>query len=1042
MRISDYALKNKAAVITLVIMSVIFGWRSYSTLPRESSPDISIPYVFVSTYYFGTSPEDMETLVTKEIEKKLSEIDNIKEMQSLSAEGVSSITVEFEADENIDDMLAKVREKVDLAKPDLPADAEDPYISELNFGAFPIILVNITGDYDQVRLKQVAETVEDEIERIPGILDVNLSGGLERELQINVDPDKLRHYRLSLGDVQGAIQSENLNMPGGNLDIGKYSYLLRVPGEIEDPSEIENFVVSSKDGFPIYVRDLADVEYGFKDQSSTARMEGQNCITIAVSKRSGENLIRIADEVRERCGAMLESLPPTTRMSFTSDQSKDIRMMVGELENGIINGLVLVVLVLIFFLGFRTSMFVAIAIPLSMLISFFILELLGYTLNMVVLFSLILALGMLVDNAIVIVENIYRFMEEGYPASEAAAKGVREVAWAVTASTATTICAFYPLIFWPGIMGEFMSYLPITLIITLSSSLFVGLLINPALCATFMRIPQRKRKTGEETEKQESKIFALYRRTLNWALNHRLLVMAQSLALFVVIIVLYGMFGNGVEFFPKIDPKKIFVDYELPSGSRLVTTDSYLQQTEATLGQDEDILTYVAQSGVGTGDFDAMSPSGGPAHKGRISIDMVDREFRSRSSRLSMSDIRSTIQDFAGADVIVKEQEEGPPTGAPVSIELSGDDFQILGETAKAVLEEIRSVPNLVNLSTDFDEGKPEIQVIVDRERAAYLGVGTGMIGGMLRTAFNGAETGTFRDGSEDVDIIVRLAKDHRTRVEDIENLQLVIEEGEMVPLSSVASVQITTGLGGISRKDQKRVVTVSADVEGRLASDAFVEVQTLLADYELPHGVQLKFGGENQDQKEAEEFLSKAFIMAIFAIGLVLVLQFHSLTTPMVIIFSVILSLLGVFSGLLITGIPFGVIMTGVGVISLAGVVVNNAIVLLDYTIQLRQRGMAKRDALLQAGLTRARPVLLTATTTILGLMPMATGVSFNFFEWRWILESDSSQWWSSMAVAVIFGLLFATVLTLIVVPVMYSLLDSMTVWVNKKFGGLVNPN
>jgi multidrug efflux pump len=1041
MKISDYALKNRAAVFVLVLISVIFGWKSYSTLPRESSPDVTVPYVFITTYYFGTSSSDMETLVTQEIEKKLSEIDNVKEMRSQSSEGVSSISVEFEADEDIDNMLAKVREKVDLAKPDLPSDAEDPYITEMNFGAFPIILVNITGDYDQVRLKNVAEDVRDEVENIKGILDVTLSGGLERELQVNVDPEKLRHYRLSLQDVQMAILNENMNMPGGNIDVGKYSYLLRVPGEILEPREIENFVVKSENSFPIYVRDVATVDYAFKERSSTARMEGQNCITLAVSKRSGENIIRIADEVRERCNHLLAELPTTTRIAFTSDQSKDIRMMVGELENGIINGLLLVVFVLIFFLGFRTSMFVAVAIPLSMLISFVVLSLLGYTLNMVVLFSLILALGMLVDNAIVVVENIYRFMEEGTRSSEAASKGVREVAWAVTASTATTLCAFVPLAFWPGIMGEFMSYLPITLIITLSSSLVVGLLINPAICASLLRVPKRKQSTNRL---HDSKALQTYNRLLTWSLDHRLAVLIYSFLFLFGVLGLYAVFGNGVEFFPKIDPKKVFVDFELPSGSRLKTTDQMVQEIEKTLFSDEEIQTFVGQAGVGTGDFDAFSPTGGPAHKGRISIDMVDREFRTRSSRETMRDIRVNIQEMAGARVVVKEQEEGPPTGAPITIELSGDDFLVLGEISKEVLERLQKVRGIVNLKSDFDEGKPEIQVIVDRERAAYLGVGTAMIGSSLRAAFKGVETGSFRDGNDDIDITVRFAKDYRTRIEDIEDLQLVLDQGEtagdMIPLSSVASVVMTTGLSSITRKDQRRMVAITGDVEGRLASDALVEVRSILAEYQLPHGVQIEFGGENQEQEEAQEFLSRAFVMAIFAIGMVLVLQFHSLTTPIVIIFSVILSLSGVFCGLLITQIPFGIVMTGVGVISLAGIVVNNAIVLLDYTIQLRDRGLKKRDAIVQAGLTRARPVLLTATTTVLGLLPMATGVSFNFFEWRWITESDSSQWWSSMAIAVIFGLVFATVLTLVVVPVMYSSIDSLNQWLRRTTGKLLN--
>ena len=1037
MRISDYALKNRPAVFTIILMSVFFGLYSYISLPREASPEVKVPYVIVSTYYFGTSPEDMENLVTKEIEKKLAEIDKIKEMRSQSGEGSSVITIEFDAKENIDDMLAKVREKVDLAKPDLPADAEDPYISEINFSTFPILLVNITGDYDPVKLKRVAEDLQDEIENVSGVLDVTLSGGFEREVQVNVDPEKLRHYRLGLEDVQNAIRGENLNMPGGNLEVGNYSFLLRVPGEVEDPLEIADFVVKADQHFPIYVRDVAEVVYGFKDAASTARMEGSDCITLGVSKRTGENIVRIVRDVRQVVADAASDLPPTTRVTFTSDQSKDIQMMVDELENGIINGLVLVVLVLVFFLGFRTSMFVAVAIPLSMLLSFIILQALGYTLNMIVLFSLILALGMLVDNAIVIVENIYRLMEEGMGPMEASAAGVKEVGWAVIASTVTTLAAFFPMVFWPGIMGEFMKYLPITLIITLSCSLFVALTINPVICGSLLRI--KKKHEGHE-RLSESRFLALYRRVLNWSLDHRIAVLSLAhLALFLIIAV-YSAYGTGIEFFPSIDPKKVFVDFELPTGSRLEATDGYVSRVEGELGQYENIQTYVAQSGVGTGDFDFAGPSGGPVNKGRISIDMIDRDYRKRSTRETMADIRKGVGEVAGADVVVKEMEEGPPTGAPVTIEIAGKDFRVLGDLSEDIRKRIRDVSGLVNLQSDFDKGKPEIQVHVDRSRAAYLGVGTGMIGGAVRTAFNGSETGSYRDGEDDVDITVRLAERFRSRVEDIGDLNLVIEGGDLIPLSSVAEIELATGLGSINRKDQKRMVTVTADVEGRLPNDALNEVKALLADTELPGGYTMTFAGESKDQDEAQAFLTKAFIIAVFSIGMVLVLQFKSLTTPMIIIFTVLLSLIGVFTGLLVTRMPFGIIMTGVGVISLAGVVVNNAIVLLDYTIQLRQRGLAKREAVLTAGMTRLRPVLLTATTTMLGLVPMATGVSFDFKKFHWVIGSDSSQWWSSMAVAVIFGLLFATVLTLIVVPVFYSLVDSMNASVKKRFGHLVN--
>lgn len=1044
MGIIDYAIRNRAAVFTMILMIVTLGLRAYLTLPRESTPDITIPFAVVSTFYFGTSPEDMETLVTEKLETKLGEINKVKEMRSMSGEGISSISVEFDADADVDEMLTKVREKVELARADLPTDAESPMVSEVNFSAFPVLLINVSGDYGPAQLKDVAQDIQDELEGVAGVLDVGVTGGLEREVQINVDPAKLRHYRLGLWDVQNAIQMENLNMPGGAMEVGAYSYLLRVPGEIGEPREIADFVIKADKQFPVYLRDIADVRYSFKDASSTARMDGRECVTISISKRAGENLIVIVDEARARIGAMLPSLPPTTKVTFTSDQSKDIKSMVDELENEIINALILVVAVLVFFLGLRTSLIVATAIPLSMLLGFVVIQSLGYTLNMIVLFSLILVLGMLVDDAIVIVENIYRFMQDGHRPFEAARKATHEVSWPVTGGTLTMLVAFLPMAFWPGIMGEFMKYLPITLIIMLSASLFVGLTINPTVTGWLLRVKPKASGGAEHASGADSRDLAFanfYKRVLVWALNHRWTVVIGSHAALIAVIVAFSFWGTGTEFFPSIDPKKIYADFELPSGSRLEATDAYVQQVEQTLaaGKYPDVQTYVAQSGVSLGNFD-MGPTGGPVNKGRVTIDMVDRELRRRSTLETMADLRADLAQVAGADVTVQKMEEGPPTGKPVTIELSGTDFRVLGDLADHIIDTIKTVPGLVNLKSDFDRGKPEIQVHVDRGRAAYLGVNTAQIGGAVRTAFNGSQVGSYREGDEDVDISVRFAAPHRRSVEDIENLTLVTGNGDLVPLSSVARVEMTTGLGGINHVDQKRVVTVTADVEGRLPNDALGEVKAMLKDYALPTGYNTHFAGQSKEQDDAQAFLGKAFAVAIFLIGLVLVTQFKSLTTPIIIIFTVVLSLVGVFLGLLVTRMPFGIIMTGIGVISLSGTVVRNAIVLLDYTILMRERGMSKYDALVQAGTIRLRPVLLTAACTVLGLVPMALGVAFDFKHWHWVGETDSTQWWQGLAIAVIFGLTVATMLTLVVVPVLYSLVDGFNVKMRKLFGGLVN--
>ncbi len=1040
--IIDYALKNRAAVLVLILMILAVGTRSYLTLPREAQPDVSVPFAIVTTVYYGTSPEDMESQITDKLESKLGEIQEIKEMRSLSGDGVSSISVEFEADADVDEMLTKLREKVDLAKSELPVDAEEPMVTEISFSDFPVLLVNVTSDYDPALLKEVAEDIQDELKTVPGVLDVKVSGGLEREVQVNIDPEKLRHYRVSLFDVQGAIQSENLNVPGGAMEVGTYNYLLRVPGEIEDPLSLGDFVVKSAPN-PIYLRDVAEVRYTYKDRASTARMERRECVTISITKRTGENLIRIVDEARSRMDKLLPGLPPTTRVTFTSDASADIKSMVHELENEIINALVLVIAVLIFFLGLRTSLIAATAIPLSMLLGMIVLEGMGYTLNMIVLFSLILVLGMLVDDAIVVVENIYRFVQDGHKPFRAASKATKEVAWPVTGGTMTMIVAFLPLAFWPGIMGEFMKYLPITMMIMLLASLVVGVTINPTITGWLMRVKSDKGAHGREGIGADSRDLAFanaYRRVLEWALCHRLTVVAGAHVALFLILILFGAFGTGLEFFPTGDPKKVFVDFELPSGSRLENTDSYVQRVEENMAKYPDVRTYVAQSGVSISEFDFGMGGGGPANKARVSIDMKDREDRQRPSTETMADLRASLKDVTGADVVVQKMEEGPPTGKPVTIEISGEDFAVLGKVADQLLDTIKVVPGLVNLQSDYDQGKPEIQIHVDRERAAYLGVNTAQIGMAVRTAFYGSQTGSFREGDEDVDITVRFAEEHRRSIEDVENLNLLTHDGNLVPLSSVARVEMTTGLGGISHVDQDRVVTVTADVEGRLANDALNDVKAMLKGYSLPQGYSLAFAGQDDEQNAAMAFLSKAFAIAIFLIGLVLVTQFKSITTPLIILFTVVLSLGGVFLGLLVTRMPFGIIMTGIGVISLSGTVVRNAIVLLDYTLLLRERGLAKTEAIVQAGMVRLRPVLLTAACMVLGMMPMALGISFDFRAFRFQGATDSTEWWQGLAIAVVFGLSVATVLTLVVVPVLYSLVDGFTARMRARFGGLVN--
>ncbi len=1028
MIVTNFSIRNYMAVYALIVIIFTAGLYSYITLPREASPDISIPIVLVTTTYEGVAPADMESLITHELEKELRNIENIKEMRSSSKEGVSSISVELDPSVDIDDAVQKVRDKVNIAKPKLPRDADEPIIMEINFSNIPIMIVNISGEYGLVRLKKVAEDLQDKLEQLPGILDVALVGGLEREVQVDIDPERLRYYNLSLRDIVEVIEKENVTMPGGSLDIGDYKYLVRVPGEFKDTSIIKDLVVKTHDLKPVYMRDLADVRFGFKEVSSLSRLKGVEGVSLNVTKRTGENIIEVTDAVKELIETEKPNFPKTTDISITADQSKMTRSLVSDLENNIISGLILVVAVLFFTLGLKVAIFVALSIPFSMLISFSILQAIGFSLNMVVLFSLILALGMLVDNAIVIVENIYRHAQEGSTPWQAAMDATAEVARPVIASTVTTLCAFFPMVFWPGIMGEFMVYLPYTVTITLSSSLFVALVINPTLCATLLTVKGKREELHKMKDEDLGFWMLLYKKSLAFALRFRILTISAAVATLVLALVLYGVIGKGVEFFPEVEPTKIFVDIEAPTGTNVQASDLFTRAMEAAVKIHDDVKVYVTNVGVSIGQFDFNgSGDAGPSHSSRIAVDFHDRKDRNRSTYVPKEQIRQEAMKIIGADVKITSENMGPPTGPPINIEISGKDYSVLADLSQEVENSVRTVPGVVDIESDYSLGRPELRIEIDRALAARYGLRTRDIASAVQTAIRGAKASTFRQGKDEYDIRVRLKLDRRDRIEKIKEL-FIMHEDKVVPITSFANIITSSGFGDIAHIDQKKVITVSGKVQSGLNDNEMLnKVRDVVAEkVKVPEGYHISYTGQNEDQKESEAFLIKAFIGALFLIMFVLILQFNSLATPLIIMSSVILSLIGVFIGLMITRTPFGVIMTGVGVISLAGVVVNNSIVLLDYMMQLREKGMDKLSAIITAGMTRLRPVLLTAVTTILGLMPMALGVSFDFRAFEWVTSSDSTDWWGPMAVAVIFGLAFATALTLIVAPTFYSILDS----------------
>jgi CzcA family heavy metal efflux pump len=1034
MIVNEAAQRRQPLVLVSLLLIIVAGLYSYANLPREAAPDIQIPYIFVTTDYEGVAPEDMEKLITVPLERKLKGLEGVEELTSQSDDGKSTIAIKFLPSEDIDDALQKVRDKVDQASGDLPSDLEDdPLVSEMNFSDMPIIQVVLSGPFSLKRLKVFAEDLEDRFESISGVLDARIIGGLEREIHVEFDLDRVGAYKVPFTAMLQSVERGNVNMPGGSMDIGDMRYQVRVPEDFRSPAEIDSIVAFVRDGKPVYLRDVAAIRDHYKDITTLSRLNGENAVTLQVIKRSGENIIDINDRVAAVVEEMRLLLPPTLTISLTADMAEDIRNMVADLENNILTGLILVLGVVLIFIGGRSAVFVSVAIPVSMLITFALLRLLGITLNMVVLFSLILALGMLVDNGIVIVENIYRHMQEGKDRFQAALDGTSEVAWPVITSTLTTVGAFFPMIFWPGIMGGFMSFLPKTVILALAGSLFVAMVINPVLSARYQTAAPALATDGNVARSRSKRVYLWL---LEWALNHRALVLGVCVVMLLGSALAFGKFGKGVEFFPETEPKRAYANVKLPVGTNLDATDRYIRIIEDVCSEYEDVRYVIGSTGAATGgDFGG---GGSGTHLGSVTLDFVPIGERVRHSSEIISEVRDRLAALiTGAELRVEKEDEGPPTGDPVSLEIYGDDMQVLAGIVEQVRALMRDIPGIVDMKDNLVTGKPEIQIRVDKEKTSLLGLDTYTVAYTVKAAINGAKVGVFREGKDEYDIVAKLPRKDRESVESLRRITVSGLEGEPVPLTTLARVELASGLGAINHKDQKRVVTVSSDVSGRLANDIIRELDGKLGALAWPRGYTYSFAGEQEEQRKAQEFLSEAFVAAIFLIFMVLVAQFNSMVTPLIVLTSVVLSFIGVFAGLLITGTAFGIIMTGVGVISLAGVVVNNAIVLIDYFEQLKAKGMQTREALLEAGLTRFRPVLLTAVTTILGLLPMALGVSFDFFKWKVVTESESAQWWGPMAVAVIFGLLVATLLTLVVVPVLCSLQDGGRAWLARRRSG-----
>ena len=1158
MIITDAAIKNRTTIAVLGLIILVLGVYSYLTLPREAFPDIPIPHILVNTVYEGVSPADVETSVTMKIEKQLNGIRGVKQIMSSSAEGLSMIDVEFTPDVPTEVALQRVRDRVDRAKAELPQEAEDPTTTEISLAELPIMNVSISGDVSPVQLKAIADELQDQLETVPGVLKVEVVGALEPEIRLEFDPGRLAMFNLTIPEVLRLIPSENVNISAGSLETPGTKFNVRVPAELVTAEDVDHLLLALRDGKPIYLADVATVRDAFKDRTTYSRLDGEDSVTLNIQKRVGANIVHVSDYIRAVLGEARKLTPAAVKFDITYDMSKYIRSTVADLENNIAAALILVTGVLLLFLGLRPSTIVAMIIPLTMLITFFLIQALGYTLNMIVLFSLVLVLGMLVDNAIVIVENIYRHMQLGHRRMEAAILGAREVAWPVITSTFTTVCAFLPLMFWPGIMGDFMKYLPITLTLGLLASLFVALTFNPVISSVW---------AGRTPKRREGHHWFLrgYCRIQRLGLDNPGLTLFLAVCLLVGMIMLYVKIGKGTEFFPAGDPERAFINVRMPQGTNIQETDRIVRRIEERIKPYDPWLEHVVTN-VGSSGQQSLTASAGGPHLASVLLTFYDFAVRERPSTEVLAEVRQAIADIPGAEIKVQKEEHGPPTGAPVTVRVAGRDFRTLEQLSERARRMIADVPNLVNLQSDLEATRPELAFTVNRRVAMFQGVNTATVGNFLKMAIFGTKVGTYRQFNDEYDITVRLPLTERVNIDDLYRLQIPNETGQSVPLSSLGRLEYRGGFGTINRVDQKRVVTLTADAEGRLSSQVLADVQRRLrplgdprltgndvldwaalrrllleartrpgsgvasrswqvlpekeasaladalssetptheqrnqilaplnqtiasrklynaADFEgselpapagelskrapenlsdeeilflnrqalvlafpdviapnvrftLPPGYEIRYAGEKETEDESRAFLGKAFGIAVLLITLVLVIQFNSLLVPIIIMTTVILSLIGALLGLLIVGLPFGIIMTGIGMISLAGVVVNNAIVLLDYTRQLQARGLDLVSAASEAGVTRLRPVLLTATTTIIGLIPMATGISYDFHTLSWATKSESTQFWRNMAVVVIFGLGFATVLTLVVVPSLYVMLTRASLRVRAWLG------
>ncbi len=1116
---SSWAINNKTSIFVFTIIITIAGLVTFDNLPKESFPEIIIPKLYISTIYPGTSPANMENLVTKPIEKQMKSISGVKKITSNSFQDYSNVIVEFNTDVKIPIAKQKVKDAVDKARSELPSDLpKEPNVIEINLSELPIMFVNISGDFDLNRLKKYADRMKDRIEAMREITRVDLIGALDREIQINVDMYKAQAAQISMGDIERAVGYENMTITGGTVKMDGMQRTLNLKKEFKNLDELQNLIVKSPNGAPIYLKNIAEIKDSFKTQESYARLGGKNVITLSVVKRVGFNLIEASDKIREITKEMKEKdFPKDLNVVLTGDQSERTRLTLHDLINTIVIGFILVTIILMFFMGASNAIFVALSVPLSMFIAFMIMPGIGFTMNMIVLFALLLALGIVVDDAIVVIENTHRLFANGKRTIKEAAKmAAGEVFLPVLSGTLTTLCPYIPLAFWKGTIGEFMFFLPITLIITLMASLLVAYIINPVFAVQFMKPeehssdlegkrPKPKWTKGAKitsiifvaiaaifylsnnigmgnllilllilnllyrffienwVRKFQTKIWPaavnVYQQALGWSLNRPWTTMLITVGIFIFSIFLMKVRSPQIVFFPKGDPNFVNVYVSLPVGTDPAYTDSVIKIVEQRVNHvlyDDTTKKSIVASVISNVTINVTDPQdedqGQYPNRGKVQVAFVSFADRHGISTVEYLDkIRKEVKGIAGAEITVAQEQAGPPQPKPITVEITGDDLKELIKASKGVKKFLDSVQvdGVEELRTDFQDNKPEIVFDINRERANREGISIGQIGNEIRKAVFGLDrTSKFRDLDDEYPIQIRYKENQRNNVEAIKNLTLVYRDMAMggqirqVPLSAFADIRYGNSYGGIKRKQQKRIITLSSNVlTGFNPNEVALKVDKVLKGFKKSEGVSVKMVGAQEEQKETASFLGTALLVSFGLIFLILVLQFNSISRPVIILTEIFFSIIGVLLGVSIFKMELSIVMTGIGIVALAGIVVRNGILLVEFTDLLIKRGMPLREAIIEAGKTRMTPVVLTASATILGLIPLAVGLNIDFVTLFTELNphlffgGDSVAFWGPLSWTMIFGLGFATFLTLILVPVMFLIAQNWKMKWKEKF-------